>query len=395
MNDKKGKRTGSPGLLVTAAFIGPGTVTVCTLSGSAHHYQLLWVMVISIGVTIFLQEMASRLGIVSGKGLAALLQTQLTRPVARFCLLGLIFSAIVIGNAAYEAGNISGAVLGINALIPSRFGGLALGLIAGALLWTGSHKFIEKALISLVIIMSLSFVLTAIITRPDLLSVLQGMLVPSFESDQLLLILALVGTTIVPYNLFLHASLAKNHWQLADLPAAKKDTIRSVIIGGLVSISIMVTAAGVQSANIQHAGDLATVLEPLYGSVSRYLIGLGLFAAGITSAVTAPLAAAYVAQGCFQWEDRTSHPGFRATWMVILVIGTTFSSIGYKPMDVIKFAQVANGLLLPIIAGLLLWLSGKSSILGEHKNTKTTLAIGIFIIIVTLCLGIKSIWSAF
>lgn len=395
MKEQNNKRSGSPGLLIAAAFIGPGTVTVCTLAGSSNHFDLLWVMIISIMATIFLQEIASRLGIVSKMGLASLIRSQINQPFLRIVTLGLVFSAIVVGNAAYEAGNISGAVLGLNVITPIPLGGLILGGIAGALLWTGSYRVIEKALIGLVGLMSISFLITAILTRPNLLEILKGIFVPSFHSNQMLLMLALIGTTIVPYNLFLHASLAKNHWQSNELKSARKDTIRSVIIGGIISLSIIIVAAGAKSTTIQNATDLAIGLEPLYGSLAKYLIGLGLFAAGITSSITAPLAAAYVAQGCFNWEDNPKHPGFRATWIAILLIGTVFSSIGYKPIDIIKFAQIANGLLLPVIAALIVWLASKKSILGSHTNKKRTSLIGLLIVLIAFSLGVKSIWTVF
>ncbi|MBR11380.1 MAG: manganese transporter [Rickettsiales bacterium] len=394
MNNDKVKNTGSPGLLVAAAFIGPGTVTVCTLAGSTSQFQLLWVMIISIIATIVLQEISARLGIVSRLSLAGLLRNQVSQPFMRILLLGLVFSAIVVGNAAYEAGNISGAVLGLTVVFPIPMGGLIIGAIAATLLWTGSYKIIEKALMILVGIMSLSFLITAIITLPNIIALIKGMFIPTFSEVDFLLILGLVGTTIVPYNLFLHASLAKNHWEAKDLSIAKKDTLRSVIIGGIVSMSIIISAASVQGSNIQNAGDLALGIEPIYGSWSKYLIGLGLFAAGITSAVTAPLAAAFVAQGCFNWEENTRHIGFRGTWIGILLIGTIFSSIGYKPIEIIKFAQVTNGLLLPIIAGLIVWLSSSQKVLGSYVNKKSTTVIGILIILITLSLSLKSIWAA-
>ncbi|WP_421872243.1 Nramp family divalent metal transporter [Marinoscillum sp.] len=395
MKAKKPSKSGSPGLLIAAAFIGPGTVTVCTIAGATYGFELLWVMIVSIVATIFLQNTASRLGIVSRLSLTALIRQQLSQPILRMLMLGLVFSAIVIGNGAYEAGNISGAVLGLESIVSFPLAGAILGLIAGALLWTGSYHLIQKVLTGLVALMSASFIITAIMTRPNPWGLLQGMFLPSFSSDSSLIILALVGTTIVPYNLFLHASLAKNHWNISEIGPARKDTIRSILIGGIISMAIIITAGGTSSGNIQNAGDLAKSLEPLYGSTAKYLIALGLFSAGITSAITAPLAAAYVAQGCFDWDDNPKHIGFRATWICILLVGAVFSSIGYKPLDIIKFAQVANGLLLPIIAALLIWLSSRRSILGQHTNSKAVTMAGILIALITLILGIKSIWTAF
>ncbi|MBT8252462.1 MAG: divalent metal cation transporter, partial [Bacteroidia bacterium] len=117
-----------PGPLIAAAFIGPGTVTVCTLAGVQFGYALLWAMVLSIIATIVLQEMASRLGIVTQKGLSQVIRENLPNPVLRTTAIILILSAIVVGNAAYEAGNISGGVLGMEAVFGIHR--LELGLIS-------------------------------------------------------------------------------------------------------------------------------------------------------------------------------------------------------------------------------------------------------------------------
>ena len=106
-----------PGALITAAFIGPGTLTVCTIAGVNFGYEILWALLISIVATIVLQEMAARLGVVTQKGLTTAVREELTNPLFRFFALALIVSAIIIGNAAYEAGNISGSVLGLSTLI--------------------------------------------------------------------------------------------------------------------------------------------------------------------------------------------------------------------------------------------------------------------------------------
>lgn len=394
MNKSKASKAGGPGLLIAAAFIGPGTVTVCSLAGANQGFGLLWVMVISVIVTIFLQEMASRLGIITQLDLATLIRKEIGNPTLKLLMIGLVFCSIVIGNAAYEAGNISGAILGLDTFGKLPFPALILGSIAGLLLWSGSYKIIERVLIVLVGLMSISFITTAILTKPDIGDLCSG-LIPSFNADSLL-ILGLIGTTIVPYNLFLHASLAKAKWGEENLGTSRKDTIRSIGIGGLVSVCIIISAAGIQSSTpIQSAVDLAESLAPIYGSSAKYLLSLGLFAAGITSAVTAPLAAAFVAQGCFKWEQGLKNWRFRSVWMSILLIGMVCSSIGFKPIEIIQFAQVTNGLLLPVISALLIWLCARPGLLGKYHNRPFITILGLIVVGVTLALGIKSIWSVF
>ncbi|MEL6916237.1 MAG: Nramp family divalent metal transporter [Bacteroidota bacterium] len=388
-----------PGVLVAAAFVGPGTVTTCTLAGVDFGYALLWAMLLSILATIVLQEMSARLGIITQKGVADVIKQELTVIWIRNTVIGIILGAIVIGNAAYEAGNIGGAALGMEALFGDTYTSyypLIIGLFAFLLLYLGNYKVLERILVSLVILMSLSFLLTAIITKPNMGEVLKGMLVPSMPEEGILTIIALVGTTIVPYNLFLHASLVSEKWKSKDdLKAVKEDTFISISLGGMVSMAIIIAASSIPNTEISSALDLAKGLEPLYGDSAKYFMGAGLFAAGITSAITAPLAAAYVANSCFGWKANLKDLKFRIVWIIILGLGVFFLSFDIKPIEVIKFAQVANGLMLPAIAILLVWIMNKTSVLGKYVNTPFQNVLGLVIIVLTILLGAKSILKVF
>ena len=147
--------------------------------------------------------------------------------------------------------------------------------------------------------------------------------------------------------------------------------------------------------DILNAADLAEGLAPLYGEFAKYFLGIGLFAAGITSAITAPLAAAYVAKGCLGLKGGLKSKRFRFVWMIILFLGVLFSSIGIKPIEIIKFAQIANGMLLPIIAGILLWIMNKKNVLGSFVNTKTQNILGFVILSISIFLGAKGILKVF
>ncbi|WP_412985553.1 Nramp family divalent metal transporter [Pontimicrobium sp. IMCC45349] len=394
-----------PGPLVAAAFIGPGTVTLCTIAGVSFGFALLWAMVLSVVATVVLQEMSARLGIISQKGLAETIRLEIKQPALKVLAIMLILSAIVIGNAAYEAGNISGGVLGLEAifgvkrlelgLFSLNYFSLAIGIVAFILLYIGNYKVLEKALVSLVILMSLAFLITAIMTKPDIGAILNGF-IPRFPDDSILTIVGLIGTTVVPYNLFLHASLVKEKWKGEnDLKYARKDTLVAIVLGGMVSMCIIVSAAAIQTSEVSNAADLAKGLEPLFGSFSKYFLAIGLFAAGITSAITAPLAAAYVASGCLGWSSNMKTKQFRAVWILILVLGVLSSSSGIKSIEIIKFAQVANGILLPVIAGFLIWMVNKRSILGDYRNNLKQNILGIIILAITIFLGLKSILKVF
>ncbi|WP_193709987.1 Nramp family divalent metal transporter [Salegentibacter sp. BLCTC] len=392
-----------PGILVSAAFIGPGTVTVCTLAGVEFGYSLLWALLLSIFSCIILQEMAARLGVVSQKGLSDVIREEIKKPIFRVLAIILIFSAIVIGNAAYETGNITGAVLGAEAIFGVqniKFGDFKLNLwsifigsVAFILLFTGSYKTLEKVFIGLVLLMSISFVLTAILTKPDILEILNG-LIPTSNAAGLLTVMAIVGTTVVPYNLFLHASLVSEKWKEASyLSIARKELIVSIILGGTVSMAILISAASSGLTNVNSAADMAVSLEPLFGKFATWFMSLGLLAAGITSSITAPLAAAYVVKGCFGWKGGMKSLKFKMVWASVLILGVFFSSLQINPIEIIRFAQIANGILLPVIAIFLFWVVNKASVLGKHRNSKLQNILGILVIALSVFLGIKAILS--
>ena len=401
--------TTGPAILVTAAFIGPGTVITASRAGAEYGHALVWALVFSTFATLVLQEMAARLGIVSGKGLGENIREGFNNVYAKYTAILLVTSAIVMGNAAYQGGNITGAVLAIAPIIilPDLFSGqvsiwpLILGLFAFFILWRGQYYIIEKALKVLVGLMSIAFVITFIITKPQLGSLLSG-LIPSIPDGATLTVIALVGTTVVPYNLFLHASSAAEKWHDANqiddnLDKSRHDLRISIPLGGLISIAILSTAASAFCSSAAEIKDLATLapsLQPLVGNAAPYIMATGLFAAGISSAITAPLAAAFALRGVLGLDVSLNHWQFRAIWLVILLLGVGVSSLQLKPVSIIWFAQVANGILLPIITVYLLWIMNSDK-LGEHRNTSKQNIIGLVVLLTTLLLSGRSLSSAF
>jgi NRAMP (natural resistance-associated macrophage protein)-like metal ion transporter len=387
-----------PGALVTAAFIGPGTITTCTLAGAGFGYALLWGMVFSVAATIILQEMAARLGIISKNGLGEALRTHFTKPAAKILTAILVVSAITIGNAAFQTGNLLGASMGLETLFGTltlRFWVALNAVIAFILLFAGSYKLLERFLVGLVIIMSLTFVTTAVIVAPALPALLKGMFIPSIPKGAVLTLVGLIGTTVVPYNLFLHASAVQERWHSpSDLPEARWDISVSLILGGVISMAVIVTAAAAfagTGTEITSGADLAQQLEPLAGKWAKYITSIGLFAAGISSAITAPVAAAYATAGIMGWKRDLRSWRFRMVWMFILLAGVLFSMLGFKPVEAILFAQVANGILLPVIAVYLLVVMNSRKIMGDNVNTLLSNILGGIVVLTAMGLGIRSI----
>lgn len=393
------KKYFGPSTLVAAAFIGPGTLTTCTIVGVQTGYQLLWAMLFSILATIVLQEMAARLGYATQSGLGEALNKEFPKGIARYLVFFLVIGAILIGNAAYEAGNISGGVLGLDLIAGEmKLWPLLIGIFCFLVLFFGRYQWVEKILIGLVIIMSICFLITAILVKPDLKEVFKGFIPGIPSGDAFLLIMALIGTTVVPYNLFLHASTISKKWSAdSSLKDLRIENAVSIILGGVISLLIIITAAS--SANelteIDSAKDLAVQLEPLFGKSAKWFMGIGLMAAGISSALTAPLAAAYAAKGLFGWKDGEKNLKFRSVWMVILLIGIFVSMTNLERVLVIKFAQITNAILLPFVAIYLLYISNSKKILAKYTNSLFTNILGVIVILFTLILSIRTLNNVF
>ena len=388
-----------PGVLIAAAFIGPGTVTLCTIAGVSYGYSLIWAIILSIFATIFLQELSLRIGLATKMNVAEVIRKSVKSVFLNRFLLILIVSSILIGNAAYEAGNITGASLGISGIINYKAINnipLFIGIIAFVILYQGNYKIIERSLIILVLLMSLSFFLTAIITRPDISALLTGIFTPKVNEKSILIVLGLIGTTVVPYNIFLHSSLVIEKWDsIKELKTARIESFISIFLGGIVSLSIIVTAASVNTQDVDSIIDLAKGLEPLYGKFAIYFLGIGLFASGITSSITAPLAASYVAKSCFGWKGSMKSTKFRLVWILVLLFGVIVSMIDINPIEIIKFAQFSNSLLLPIITIILLWIVNNNRITGSQYSYNYQNIFGAIIIIISIVLGARGIISIF
>ena len=393
-----------PGIIITSAFIGPGTVTICTLAGINYGYSLIWCIIFSIIATCYLQEVSSRLGIISRKGLSEIL-TDIDNTFIRRIIISIIFLSLFIGNAAYESGNISGTVMGLETFLGSiefsllsykiNFTPIAIGIFLALIIGNGSYKIFEKILVLLVFTMSITFVLVAITSTPSIKDLLGG-LRPNVTETNFIYVVGLIGTTVVPYNLFLHSYVAKKRWVTAeDYKSSVYDTVLSIVIGGIISLSIIITAASSQISinqnEIKNAVDLGNQLSPTLGSFSKYFISIGLFCAGITSSITAPIATSYALSGIFNYKAEWSDKIFKRVAYIVISIGVFFSSVNYNPILVIKLAQFVNGIFLPFIAIFLIWSVNKRNIMGKYVNSKFYNLLGILIVLVSLVISYRSL----
>lgn len=387
-----------PGAIIAASFIGPGTVSTATEAGASFGYGLVWAILFAVITTMFLQEMASRLGIVTGGGLGEAIRNQFQRPFLKYSVLTLIGVSISLGCAAYMAGDLTGGALGVSLMtgIPQNYIAPFIGLIILTIGLLGTYKKLEKLFITLVVIMSITFITTMIVVQPNLAEVMEGAFIPTIPTGSIVVIVALIGTTVVPYNLFLHASSAQERWKdPSNLKKARLDIILTIGVGGLITAAVIITAGTViRGYDVTGVEELAIALEPTLGTWATAFISIGMLAAGFSSAMAAPLGAAYTIGGITNWGTGFANKRFKAIFALIIGIGIITSAIGFEPLELILFAQALNGLILPIIAVFLLIVLNNKEVLGKHVNSLKLNVIGGIIVLITSGLGIYSLIEA-
>lgn len=381
-----------PGFLVAAAFIGPGTITSSTLAGARFGFGLIWVVVIATLAAIVLQEMVGRFSLSTGMDVASALVKLSERKILKYSFQILAFTAIIVGCAAYEAGNIIGGSLGLNMLthIDVAIWSVLISFMAVFLLIWKNYLLIERLLIALVVLMGLSFFISAMIIRPDFSEILKGF-IPRIPDNSMILILALLGTTVVPYNLFLHSAVILKKWKdHQDIPWMRKDTLLSIGLGGAITISVIVTASVAyysRSLVIQSPVDLSLQLAPLYGGkLAKVFLGIGFFSAGLSSAITAPYAAAWTAAGLFGWKEKDWR--FSLVFLTVIGFGMLVSMTSLKPLQLIVLAQVTNALLLPLVSVFIFYLLNKKEV-GKYRNNLLQNIIFLIVFLIVVLINIK------
>lgn len=382
--------------ILSAAFIGPGTVTTAASAGAEFGYGIVWALTFSIVACIVLQEASARLTLTTGHNLGESIRNHFgDRPLGRV-VTGTVVGSIILGCAAYEAGNILGAVEGFGLIfgVSPVWYTLLSGLAAGLLLWFGTTRVVAIVLGVVVAFMGLCFLTTAILLDPPILQLLQGGVIPQFPEGSGLLILALIGTTVVPYNLFLGSGVSEGQ----TVTEMRVSLSIAIVLGGIISLSVLVVGAAMANAFTFQA--LADQLVQQLGEWAASLLGFGLYAAGFSSAITASMAAAITAKGLAtddkadpDWEEDGTK--YRLVWGGVLAIGVGFGVAQIQPIPAIILAQALNGVILPIVAIYLLLMVNSASELGSEmiNSTKYNVLMGL-VVFVTIVMGVTNLLEA-
>lgn len=365
-----------PGVIAaTSGNDAPGIATY-TVAGAHYGYKLLWVLVPMMLSLAVIQEMAARMGVVTGKGLGDLVRERFGVRLTLVIMLLLLVANLLVTIAEFAGVAAALELVGVNRLVavpPAAF-------LVWALVVRGKYQQIEKVFLILCSIY-LTYAVSGLMADPPWGHVFGMMATPSFsmEPGYINLVIAMVGTTITPWMQFLlQSSAADKGIHISDYRYTRVETILGAFGAVFIVFFIIVSASATLYANgieVETAEEAAIALKPLAGNYAYILFTIGLLNASLLGASILPLSTSYAVSEAFGWEsgmdrDFDEAPQFLGLYTGMIVIGAMVAMI--PDLSLISFmiiSQTANGILLPIILIIMLTLINDKEIMGEHVNS--------------------------
>jgi NRAMP (natural resistance-associated macrophage protein)-like metal ion transporter len=394
-------------LLALFAFVGPGLVAanagndaggIATYAsvGARYGYDLLWMMVLITVSLIVVQEMAARMGAVTGKGLAELIREQYG---PRWSLVSTF--AVLLANLGISISEFVGigAALGL-AHVPVQISVPVAAVVVWLLVVRGSYRLAEGVFVAMTVTF-FAYPIAAILAHPDWGAVGKGIVDPTIHLDgtYIVLFIATVGTTITPFmQLYLQSAVVERGLGPEDIPAERKEVVGASIFANLVAMFIIIATAATLYVHGDHtvssAAEAAKALEPFAGRFAEVLFGIGLLGASLLAAAIIPVTAAYVIAETFGLEKGIARrpreaPVFVATLTVLLLVGAAVAMIpGVPVIKLLIFVQVVNGALLPVTLFFVWRLSRNEELMGEYRNGRAFDAIAAVTVLATSALSL-------
>lgn len=370
--------------VISAAFIGPGTVTTAVSAGANYGLSLLWAVTFATFGCIALQELSARITIASGLTFGESLLKKFG-PRKGLILQWIVGGSVIFGCAAYEAGNILGAVAGMNLITGASNALLTIvvTVVSGVVLWFRGKDWISNLMMLLVIIMGVAFTALAFSQEFSFSELVVSTITPAIPAGSEVIVLGLIGTTIVPYNIFIGSGISKGQ----TISMMRLGLGISVAIGGAITAAILI--AGISINNFDSFHEIAGAMELQVGKWGAHALALGLFAAGLSSAITSPFASSLIATTVFHF---TKEWKVRLVWMLVLLTGFIFGISGVRPIPVILAVQALNGLILPLITMYLIIIVNDDNIVPRAQQHDSRYNIVLMVILLAVSLiGISNI----
>jgi Mn2+/Fe2+ NRAMP family transporter len=382
-----------PGLIAANAGNDAGGITTWSVIGSRYGYSMVWLLVVLTPILAVVQEMNARVGVVTGRGLAGLIRENFSLKVTALAIL-----ATALANFGTTVAEFSGiAAAGGLFHVPVYVAVPVMAVAVWFLVTRGSYRKVERVLLALGFVL-LTYVISGLIAGPDWGAALRGATVPRPELDSLWVftVVAAVGTTLTPWGqFFIQAAVVDRKTSIKQYVYTKYEIYAGSVIMTSIDFFIVVACASVlykEGIIVESAQEAAMALEPLLGTVARYLFGVGLLAVSVLAAGVLPLATAYVVCEAFGFESGldTSFreaPVFNGIITFFMFVPAAVAMIPGLPLvAVILVAQSLNGMLLPVILLFTLRMINNPRVMGEHVNgpVRNAIAWGFSVVLIGL-----------
>jgi Mn2+/Fe2+ NRAMP family transporter len=364
-----------PGLIVMVADNDAGAISTYTESGARFGTSLLWLMVLLLPVTYFIQEMVARLGIATGEGLASIIYERFGVWWGRFCLLDLLAVNFLTLVTEFAAVALVAKQLGYSPSVAVPMAAIGLILLVG----TGSYRRWERMTL-LLCGLNLAWLWLAGVVRPDWGSAAFDSMVPTvppggLTGDLVFLVVAIVGTTIAPWQLFFQQScVADKRLRFADLKAARLDTAIGAVAISIFAACMMLIGDAMFRGGLRYddPAQMASALEPLIGRFGRLALLLLILNSAVLGATAISLSSAWAWGEVMGWKNTlqarlTEAPGFYSAYAVCTAAAAGLTLIPGAPLqEIILWVQVLAGIMLPAAVVLLQLLLNDREMLGAR-----------------------------
>lgn len=372
-----------PGIVTGSVDNDAGGITTYSVAGAIYGYRLLWTLIPSFIILLVVQEMNARMGVVTGKGLADLIRENFGVKITFFLFIGLIVTNI--GNTATEFAGVAGslAIFGVSKYISVPIAAIAVSI----LVVKGNYRTAERIFL-LFSFCLLSYIVSALLARPDWVQVKDGLLRPAmqYNREYLSMVLGIVGTTVAPWmQFYMQSAIMEKGLKVEEYKFVIWDVVIGCVATIVVAFFIMIACAATLNVNgivINEAKDAAMSLKPFAGAFASQLFAFGLFVASIFSATILPLATAFCVCEAFGFEAGINKklreaPEFYALFAFIITAGVAIILIPNAPLIAITiWSQVLNAILLPAVLISMILMVNNKRLMGKYVNNAVQNTIG-------------------
>ena len=364
-----------PGLLAGLSDDDPAGITTYSILGAEFGYQLLWVLLLSTAALVVFHELAARMGLVTGCGLATLVRRRYGRRTTI-----VVVSALVAANLGTTTAEFAGVAASLELAGVSRYVSVPIAAIGVSVLTLrGSFHRVEHVFL-LVSAVFVTYIASGLLAHPDWGEVGKGFLVPSMplSREAFVVTAATVGTTLAPWGIaFIQSYAVDKKLHASQLKLERIDLITGAVMTGVIGAFVVIACAATLHAagqSIDDARDAAQGLEPLAGDLAATLFGAGLLGAALLAAAILPLSTAYSVSEATGHEAALDDsfreaPFFYGTYFVVVAVGAGIVLVPGIPLVGILFAtQVLNAVLLLPLLVVMIRLGRSREVLGDFRN---------------------------